>query len=113
MQNVYEFIWIIGEVDSEGKFRGMHKVAGETFYLSADNAFVALKKMHAEIAKSFAVFEIKIDEVFKMMNPKEEGLSLCPIWDKLRRDGLDMFSPTVVEQLKKARSEVEGESNGT
>jgi len=102
-QPVYECIWVIAEVGRDGQFRKMSKVTcgvspldleifdmlegyqkqsllvnwpGEVFFLSAEDAFKALNQMDPDIAKSFAVFEIKIDRVFKLASPADAGISL-------------------------------------
>jgi hypothetical protein len=68
-------MWVIGAKDREGRWRKLAKVAGEKFYLSAQDAFDALGEMDPEIAKSFGVFEIPCLKVFELASPDEEGKS--------------------------------------
>lgn len=75
MHNTWDHMWVVAERDKEGHWRKLSKVAGEKFYLSAQDAFEALNDMDPEIAKSFGVFEIPCLRVFELSSPDEEGKS--------------------------------------
>lgn len=79
-------IWVIGEKDRNGKFRGMNKVlgfckapsdpgVGPVFYLCAGDAFAYWETLDPVIRAATGVFEIPISRVFELASAADEGIS--------------------------------------
>lgn len=84
MYKVHDTIWVIGQADLKGKFRGMHKVLchcrgevadGGMFFKSAAEAFDRLEKLDDDVRKSFRVFEVPITTVCELSAVEDEGKS--------------------------------------
>jgi hypothetical protein len=96
MPEVYAQLWVVAEVNPQGKFRDFAKVAGPmttaiweklsheertqmtrgcTYYMSAEEAFSLLNSMGKD-RKSFRVFEVSIRSVTQLASAAEEGKSL-------------------------------------